>query len=115
MSIIIAGIILFSTWQLLKASLRLSLDGVPDNINLEEIKAIGLKTEGVRDLHHIHVWAISSTENAMTAHLVLAKETSHEKEQKIKHLLKHDWQEKNIQHITLETERENESCKEEKC
>lgn len=115
LSITIACIILFSTWQLLKESLRLSLDGVPENIHLEDIKAMALKTEGVHDIHHLHVWAISSTENAMTAHLVLKNETSPELEQKIKHHLKHEFAHSNIQHITLETERENEECKTEVC
>ncbi len=115
LSIIIAAIILFSTWRLLKASLRLSLDGVPENIHLDEIKTMALKMEGVIDIHHIHVWAISSTENAMTAHLVLTESLSNEQIQKIKHSFKHEWEHKNIQHITLETERENELCKTEVC
>ena len=115
LSIVIAIIILFSTWQLLKASLRLSLDGVPENIHLDEIKSMAMKMEGVIDIHHIHVWAISSTENAMTAHLVLAEGLSNEQVQKIKHSFKHEWEHKNIQHITIETERKNDYCKTEVC
>lgn len=115
LSIVIAIIILFSTWQLLKASLRLSLDGVPENIHLDEIKSMAMKMEGVIDIHHIHVWAISSTENAMTAHLVLAEGLSNEQVQKIKHSFKHEWEHKNIQHITIETERKNDCCKTEVC
>jgi cobalt-zinc-cadmium efflux system protein len=115
LSIIIASIILFSTWKLLKESLRLSLDGVPEDIRLEDIKAITLKMEGVLDIHHIHIWAISSTENAMTAHLVLMRDVTQEQEQEIKRSLKHELEHKNIQHITIETERENESCKAEVC
>lgn len=115
LSIIIAAIILFSTWQLLRASLRLSLDGVPENIHLDEIKTMALKMEGVTAIHHIHIWAISSTENALTAHLVLSESLSNEQVQKIKHSLKHAWEHKNIQHITIETERESELCKTEVC
>lgn len=115
LSLIIAGIILFSTWRLLKESLRLSLDGVPTNIRLDDIKAMALKMQGVADIHHIHIWGLSSTENAMTAHLVLMKDTSLEQEHKIKHDLKHALEHKKIQHITIETERENEFCKTEVC
>lgn len=111
LSIVIALIILLSTWRLLKESLRLSLDGVPENIYIEDIKSMALKVNGVQNIHHIHVWAISSTENAMTAHLVLAQEVTQGEEQRIKHSLKHELEHKNIQHITLETERENEPCK----
>ncbi len=115
LSLVIATIILVSTWQLLKQSLRLSLDGVPESIQLDHIRAIGLKMSGVIDLHHIHVWAISSTENALTAHLVLKKETNHEQEVHIKHQLRHEFAHENIQHITLETERENETCEAKVC
>jgi cobalt-zinc-cadmium efflux system protein len=115
LSIIIAGVILVSTWSLLKESLRLSLDGVPENIHLDEIKTLALKINGVSSLHHIHVWAISSTENAMTAHLVLERDVTLEQEQQIKHDLRHELEHKNIQHITLETERENEKCEAKIC
>jgi cobalt-zinc-cadmium efflux system protein len=115
LSLVIASIILISTWKLLKASLRLSLDGVPDHIHLDEIKAAAMKITGVANIHHIHVWAISSTENAMTAHLVLKGGLPHEEELRIKHDLKHEWEHKNIQHVTLETEWENEPCKTEAC
>lgn len=110
LSVVIALVILFSTWHLLRGSLRLSLDGVPENIHIDDIKATAIKIAGVKDLHHIHIWAISTTENALTAHLVLQQNTTTETEQKIKNELKHELMHKNIHHITLETERENESC-----
>jgi cobalt-zinc-cadmium efflux system protein len=115
LSIVIAVVILLSTWRLLKDSLRLSLDGVPKNIQVDDIKATAIKVTGVIDLHHIHIWAISTTENALTAHLVLQQDTTTEQEQKIKHKLKHEFEHKNIHHITLETERENEDCETEVC
>lgn len=110
LSIVIAVVILLSTWRLLKDSLRLSLDGVPANIKLDDIKATALQVAGVKDFHHVHVWAISTTENALTAHLVLPITATAEEERGIKQTLKHQLQHKNIQHITLETERENETC-----
>ncbi|HVX51757.1 MAG TPA: cation diffusion facilitator family transporter, partial [Chitinophagaceae bacterium] len=69
LSLVVAAVILVSTWHLLKDSLRLSLDGVPANINLAGVKKAALKITGVKDLHHIHIWAISTTENALTGHL----------------------------------------------
>lgn len=107
--------ILLSTWPLLKDSIRVGLDGVPRDIDLEAINKEILKIEGVVAIHHIHVWALSTTENALTAHLVI-KETSTFDEaavlkKEIKHLLEH----KNIQHVTLELEREGEDCQSESC
>ncbi len=110
LSLIVAGVILLSTWRLLRDSLRLSLDGVPADIDMAAIRDKALHITGVKDLHHIHVWAISTTENAITAHLVLMEGVTMEQEQKIKQTFKHDLQHLNLQHITLETERENEHC-----
>ena len=110
LSIVIAFVILLSTWRLLKDSLRLSLDGVPAGIKLDEIQATAMKVKGVKDFHHVHIWAISTTENALTAHMVLAVSADAEEEKRIKNQLKHALEHKNIQHITLETERENENC-----
>lgn len=115
LSLLVAVVILFSTWQLLRESLRLSLDGVPENIHPDEIKAIAMQMDGVKGIHHVHIWALSSTENALTAHLVLQNEATADQEQHIKHELKHAWEHKNIQHVTIETERESELCKEEVC
>jgi DNA ligase (NAD+) len=73
---------------LLRESLRLSLDGVPGEIGLEQIRKTVLAIPGVAGIHHIHVWAISSTENAMTAHLVLRDGTTRGQEQEIKSTLR---------------------------
>jgi len=110
LSIVIAIVILVSTWKLLKDSLRLSLDGVPHHIKIEDIRSDALKIPGIKDIHHIHVWAISTSENALTAHIVLDKASSQENEQNIKQTFKHRLEHRHIQHITLETERENEPC-----
>ncbi|MEP6645633.1 MAG: cation diffusion facilitator family transporter [Saprospiraceae bacterium] len=115
LSIIVAIFILYSTWKLLKGSLRLSLDGVPENISLDMIRALGLKLAGVKEIHHIHVWAMSTTENALTAHLVLEEQVTKEEEQKIKAHLKHEFFHLNIHHSTLETERESAVCDGEEC
>ena len=58
---------------------------------------------------------MSTTENALTAHLVLEQNVSVDEEQKIKNELKHQLQHKNIHHSTLETERDNQSCSGENC
>jgi cobalt-zinc-cadmium efflux system protein len=115
LSVIVAIVILLGTWRLLKDSLRLSLDGVPENIKLDDIKITALKVPGIKEIHHIHIWAISTTENAMTAHLVLDQNVSTEQEQQIKHKLKHELEHTNIHHVTLETERENGICTAEEC
>ncbi|MEO7212055.1 MAG: cation diffusion facilitator family transporter [Mucilaginibacter sp.] len=115
LSIVIAGVILVSTWNLLKTSMRLSLDGIPEDIHMAAVEKEFLKVPGVNGVHHIHIWAISTVENAMTAHVVLADNATHDQIAKIKHELKHAMERMKIQHLTLETETESEHCKEVKC
>jgi len=115
LSIVVVLVILFTTWHLLKNSLRLSLDAVPEDISVADVRTTAMTLDGVKDLHHIHIWAISTTENALTAHLVLSRSTTINEEQKIKHELKHLLEHKNIHHITLETERENDNCETNVC
>jgi cobalt-zinc-cadmium efflux system protein len=112
-SLIIMAVVIYSTWGLLTESLKLSLDAVPNAISVEEIKKQMLKTEGVRSIHHIHIWAMSTTKNAMTAHLIMEKELTDKQVAMIKHNMKHALEHLNIQHVTLETE--SEICKEEVC
>jgi cobalt-zinc-cadmium efflux system protein len=115
LSLVIAGIILISTWSLLRGSLRLSLDGVPEGIDLQHVKENMLKIPGVRDFHHVHIWAISTTENALTAHVVVSKDINMNNLEKLKHEIKHELLHLHIQHATLETEMENASCEEPNC
>lgn len=109
-SMIIAAVILLSTWNLLRESLRLSLDGVPGNVDAEKIKTAAINIDGVKELHHVHIWAMSTSENALTAHLVLKNNVAPDQEQKIKQQLRHELMHLNIQHSTFETEREQELC-----
>ena len=115
LSIIICIVIIVNTLSLLKDSLRLSLDGVPDNVNIQKVKEEILKTNGVKDFHHIHIWAISTTQNALTGHLVVSETLTNLEIAKIKDKLKHQLDHLNIQHTTLETEFENEKCEQAGC
>ena len=105
--LVIAGIILISTWDLLHDSIRLSLDGVPSGINAEDIEKTLLSDSRVIKLHHLHIWAISTTQNALTAHVIV---NSFDESEDIKHHLRHLLIEKNIQHATFELELPGEHC-----
>ncbi|HMW40155.1 MAG: cation diffusion facilitator family transporter [Saprospiraceae bacterium] len=115
LGVIVAVIILWMTWSLFKESMRLSLDGVPHHIDLLEVRKEALAIPGIAALHHLHVWAISTTENAMTAHLVLAKEFSANEIAAIKTELRHSMHHLGIHHLTLETEVNGQPCSAEDC
>ncbi|KAA6345876.1 Cadmium cobalt and zinc/H(+)-K(+) antiporter [termite gut metagenome] len=106
--IVIAIVILISTWGLLRHSIRLSLDGVPANIHHEKILNILSGTKGVKSAHHLHIWAISTTEIALTAHIV-ADDLNRMEE--LKHHIRHEMAHCGIGHVTLEFESEGEDCK----
>ena len=110
-SFVIALIILISTWSLLKESINLILDGVPKGIDFKEIKAIILKNKYVLDVHHIHIWALSSYENALTAHIVLKQEEEiNIAIPNVKHELNHELEHFNINHTTFEFETHDYQC-----
>lgn len=106
-SLLIAIVILFSTWNLLADSLRLSLDGLPEGINLDEIDEKLKSDSHVIDVHHVHVWAISTTENALTAHIVIDDiGYMEEVKERLKTILDHH----HIAHSTLEFETRESHC-----
>jgi len=113
-SIIIAIVILRGTWSLLKDSLRLEMDGVPKEMDLDKIKAEILKGKGVKDVHHMHVWALSTTENALTAHIVIDPDYLSAFDG-IKNDLRHRLQHLDISHSTFEPEFSDEDCKHQDC
>jgi len=115
LSLVIAVVILISTWQMLKDSLRLSLDGVPEGIDIHHVQKKILALDGVRDFHHIHIWAISTTENALTAHVVVSKDSSIPELETLKGNIKHELLHLNVQHATLEMETENSPCEKPDC
>ncbi|MDE5840321.1 MAG: cation diffusion facilitator family transporter [Muribaculaceae bacterium] len=69
--IAIALMIGWSTWSLLSESFKLSIDSVPDSIDVMELAKDLQSVEGVTGIHHLHVWALSTTENAMTVHAII--------------------------------------------
>ncbi len=99
--IIIAIIILVSTWGLLRDSIRLALDAAPEQFDVDEVKAKMNGTGGVEEVHHIHIWAISTTEYAITAHVVIADMAEMNG---VKARLKKLLEEIGIAHSTLEFE-----------
>ncbi|MBO0936523.1 cation transporter [Fibrella sp. HMF5335] len=102
MGLIVAVVILVGTWRLLTDSLRLSLDGVPTNIDLADVQADIAAVAGVERVHHVHIWAMSTTENALTAHLVLQPGLTNDQITAIRKTVRHELEHQGITHATLE-------------
>jgi cobalt-zinc-cadmium efflux system protein len=69
-SLLVSGLVIWGTWDLLRHSLRLALQAVPAGIAPDAVLASLQAVEGVTEVHDLHIWAMSTTETALTAHLV---------------------------------------------
>jgi cobalt-zinc-cadmium efflux system protein len=70
-SLVIAAVIFLSTWGLLRDALNLSVDAVPRNVDPDAVRGYLLGLPGVSSVHDLHIWPMSTTETALTAHLVM--------------------------------------------
>jgi cobalt-zinc-cadmium efflux system protein len=70
-SLLIVALIFWSTWGLLTEAVRMSLAGVPRNIDVEKVQSYLASLPGVQAIHDLHIWPMSTSETAMTAHLLL--------------------------------------------
>ncbi|GAB4176987.1 MAG: cation diffusion facilitator family transporter [Calditrichia bacterium] len=102
-SIIIALIIFWGTWDLFKDSLKLSLDAAPKEIEMQDVKDYLLSLDEVDNFHDLHIWAMSTTETALTVHLTVpGLQCEHNQLlDKINHDMKHKF---NIVHTTIQIE-----------
>lgn len=69
-SLLIVVVIVLSTWGLLRESLDLAMDAVPRNINIAEVRRYLEALPGIIEVHDLHIWAMSTTQSALTAHIV---------------------------------------------
>lgn len=71
LSFLIVGVIVYGAWGLLRDSVKLALDAVPNKIEIDKVKEYLESIDGVEEVHDLHIWAMSTTETALTAHLVV--------------------------------------------
>ncbi len=102
-SLLIAVVIFIGTWGLLRDSLRLSLDSVPPGIEPGEVQRFLESLPEVRSLHDLHIWAMSTTEVALTAHLMVPNGASSDA---FLHRVAEELHDRfGIEHATLQIER----------
>ena len=71
LSLVITAIIIVGTWDLLRQSVQLALSAIPEHIDAEAIESYLRQCSGVTDIHDLHIWGMSTTESALTVHLVI--------------------------------------------
>ena len=102
-ALLIGLVILFGTLKLFRSSLRLSLDGVPENIDFDLIKSEILKMSNINGIDNVHLWAISTTRNAFTATLLIPIELDSKQTEELKNEVRLVLKSFKVQHVTLET------------
>ncbi|WP_088890070.1 cation diffusion facilitator family transporter [Leptolyngbya ohadii] len=102
-SLIIGAVIALGAWSLLQEALSLALDGVPAQVSLRAIEDYLLNLPGVESIHDLHIWALSSTEPALTVHLVMLGDFA---ESDLLPQVNHDLHDRfGIEHSTIQIEK----------
>jgi len=107
MSLAVAGVILWSSVSLLKESVWMSLAGVPSGIDVDQVEAALAGIDGVEAVHDLHVWPLSTSETALTAHIVTAQADYPDTLLAAARTMLHD--RFRIEHCTIQVEREHAS------
>lgn len=107
-SLVIAIVIFFGTWSLLKDSVNLAVDAVPKGIDSRTVAQRLTDIEGVESVHDLHIWGMSTTETALMAHLVKPSPDNDERViERATTLLNREF---GIDHVTLQLERRTGVC-----
>lgn len=102
LSLLISALILVSTWRLLREAVLVVMEGVPENIDLEAVGQRLAETEGVIEVHDLHIWSLGSGSYVLTAHVRLATlEHWPERLQRMEAMLDNEFA---IDHVTLQPE-----------
>ena len=104
-SLLIVIVIVISTWSVFRDSFNLAMDAVPKEIDVEEVRKFLLQQDGITEIHDLHIWAMSTTQVALTAHLV--RDTSTLDDEFLHRLSKALKERFNIIHPTIQIESGN--------
>lgn len=107
-SLVVAVVILIGTWDLLRHSMYLSLDGVPASIHLGSVRNYLSGLPGVSGIHDLHVWATSTSESALTVHLIMPG--GHPGDDFLCGIMNALHRDFDIEHATIQVETGNQPC-----
>ncbi|NQV64750.1 MAG: cation transporter, partial [SAR86 cluster bacterium] len=104
--LLIVAVILAGTWGLLRDSVNLILDAVPQGIDIDAVRQFLGRIDGVNEVHDLHIWAMSTQENSLTAHLVMPENTLWEDSENYARISADLRARFNIHHVTLQAEKD---------
>ena len=115
LSVGIAFFVLSNVYKNIRQTLHIILQGIPDNVDIEEISQQLQEFKGVEDIHDLHVWSVDGNYNILTVHVVLNKLLEKDKITELKGRIRNSLKQKGIQHATFEFESKDEHCDFEGC
>lgn len=111
-SLLVAGLLAWGGWQLGRDSLHILMEGQPAQVSLEEIRRAARNIAGIRDIHHLHCWSLSSHYHLFSCHLLLEPQIKLEEGQELVRQLEQLLKGQGISHCTIQMEQ---SCREPHC
>jgi cobalt-zinc-cadmium efflux system protein len=111
LSLLISAYILWNVFKNMRATFKIVLQGIPENIDQEEVREKVLAIKGVRNIHDVHFWTMDGQYNVITLHIGVAATTTSIQLEEIKNEARHCLQHLNFQHVTIEMELEDTACK----
>ena len=115
LSVLISVFVLYNVYKNLKKSLLVILQGIPEDVSLEDIKEKLKDISEITDIHDNHVWSMDGEYNILTIHLQLDKDYKLSEQAKLKEKVRTQLKDESINHITLEFEGQDENCELEDC
>ena len=112
-SVLVATLVGRSGWKLLKQTLHILMEGAPENIHTDELLSVIRNTEGVKSVHDLHVWTITSNIHVLSCHIVVDGSMTVAESEQIAYRIEHELAHHNIGHCTIQIESEQHPHKDE--
>lgn len=106
-SVVVAILVLISGWRVTKEAVHVLMEGTPKNVDLEQVAQTIEALPGVKSIHDLHVWSITSGKNAMSGHVVVKEHISFKDSQQVLRDIEHALLELKIGHVTVQLENED--------
>ncbi|SDQ88689.1 cation diffusion facilitator family transporter [Virgibacillus salinus] len=103
-SVIVAVLVLISGWRVTKDGIHVLMEGTPKNVDLDDIINTMESAEGIKSIHDLHVWSITSGQNALSCHAVVDGDLSVHESQRLLRTIEHELEHKGIGHVTIQME-----------
>jgi cobalt-zinc-cadmium efflux system protein len=110
LSIAIALFTLYRVYQTITKTFHILLQGVPNNLDMKQVRALFVDNVDFVSFHDLNVWSMDGEQHIMSIHIVVKDDIGQQKIQELKHHIKHQLEDLGIIHATLEIENENELC-----